>query len=275
MTSQQPPTTKKRKSNESDATEQAAFEPTNLSHHPNLPSPPQYFASPQRYATQYAHHGGYSYPTAQQYPYQPSPSHGYTNLPPPGYRPVAPMHPSSIHGTAHHPPPPSNSFVTPETQQTTTSSAFASPPSSLRRHPLGSVNKGVIPSSSGKASNRPCKFIHFLSMLTMFVRSDCLNSLYLGILLLNTKFGHHFFLCDVNLITCWALTRTRTSRQKIGVTDANDACAWVDPLMLNNALTSPESSIQAITVHCPIVSLLILNVIEIPPAHDCSAIFPL
>jgi hypothetical protein len=99
--------------------------------------------------------------------------------------------------------------VTPETQQNVTSSAFASPPSTLRRHPLNSVDtsRGVVATSSGKTSNRVGKFIHFLLILTVFVRSDRLNLWYLQILLVNTKFGHHVFLCDSSRINCWAYKR--------------------------------------------------------------------
>ena len=165
MSSQQPNLPKKRKSNEANSIEQAAAETTNQTRQSTMPSPPHYYASPQRYATQYSHHGGYSFANAQQYPYHPSQSHGYGNLPPSGYHAAVPLH-ASIHGNAHHLPLPTNTFITPENQQHVTSSAFISPPSSLRRHPNSS-------SSSGKS--RACKFIHFLFKMTVFVRSDCLN----------------------------------------------------------------------------------------------------
>ena len=170
MSSQQPTTTKKRKSNEVNATATPAAESTNQPHQSTLPSPPpppHYYASPQRYAPQFAHHGGYPYASSQQYPYHASPAHGYGTLTASGYHNAPTLQQSSIHGSAYHPPQASNSFVTPENQQNTASSAFASPPSSLRRHPLTSADRGAITTSSGKTVTRACKYIHFLSILLL------------------------------------------------------------------------------------------------------------
>lgn len=184
MSSQKPSVAKKRKSSEVHASETTTTaELTNQPHQSTLPSPSHFYASPQRYTAQFAHHGGYPYGNTQQYPYHPSPPHGYGNVPTMGYPTGAPQH-HPIHATAHHHhPPSSNSFVTPETQQTL--SAFASPPSSLRRQPLGSTERGATTTGttslpSGKKSNRACKFIRFV--LILFFRESCLNFKYLYVL---------------------------------------------------------------------------------------------
>jgi hypothetical protein len=161
MSAQQPPAAKKRKANEAVEAQGSKDESTRQQYHPSLPSVQQYYASPQHYAAQYSHQSGYPYAPSQQYPYHPSPPQSYGSMPTSGYPTIPPLHHTSIHGTVHHQMPSSNSFVTPETQQVPSSSAFASPPSSLRRHALSATDRGASTTSSGKASNRPCKFIYF------------------------------------------------------------------------------------------------------------------
>jgi hypothetical protein len=152
MSAKQPPVAKKRKANEDVETEATIDESSRQQYHPPLPSPPQYYASPQQYSAPYGHQGGYPYAPSQQYPYHPSPPQSYGTMPASGYPTIPPLH----HGTLHHQIPESNSFVTPDTQQVSSSPAYASPPSSLRRHPVTASDRGTF-TTSGKPSNRPCK----------------------------------------------------------------------------------------------------------------------
>jgi hypothetical protein len=162
MSTQQPSTKKKRKSNEVVATEI-----NSVAGSANIPyQTSQYYASPQNYAPQYSHHGSYPYPTTHQYPYHPSPLE-YGKMPPSGYPTSHQMHHAAMHGAAYHAPPPSNSLVSPETQQSSSSPAFASPPSSLRRHHLDVAEKGSSTTVRGK-KNRSGMFIHFLLKWCLF-----------------------------------------------------------------------------------------------------------
>jgi hypothetical protein len=146
MSSKKSPPAKRRKSPEPSSIDESQ---------PPIPSPPQYYTSPQHYPTQYGSQGGYPLAPHPQHVYRTSPPHTFGAVPPAGYPTMAHMHQLSAH--VHPGAGPQNTFVTPDSQLVASSSVgFGSPPSSLRRHPF------VDSSSSGKLQQRPCKFIHLL-----------------------------------------------------------------------------------------------------------------
>jgi hypothetical protein len=157
MSGEQAPATKRRKSSESTSTA------TSGDPHPPLPSPPTYYQSPQHHVAQYPAHRAYEFAPPQHQLYRSSPPPHYSGMPPSGYPTIPPQHHGSTHGTVHHVATSSNSLVTPDSQQVASSAAaFASPPSSLRRQPFSSVDRGTTTTGSGKSFNRQCKFIHLL-----------------------------------------------------------------------------------------------------------------
>jgi hypothetical protein len=168
MSSKKSPPAKRRKSSESSSPVDDTQQP--------IPSPPQYYTSPQHYPTQYSSQGGHPFAPHLQQSYRTSPPHTYGAVPPTGYPAIPPMHQLTAHG--HPGAGPTNTFVTPDSQLVPSSSvAFGSPPSSLRRQPF------VDSSSSVQLRHRPCKFIHLLCCTYVkCFRSKCFELRHLGAL---------------------------------------------------------------------------------------------